>query len=68
MSDTRYREARLAVHPLDLASAVFVALGAPHADPIIGLVITVVILRITWQSWKTVSTSDPGEMIELHEH
>ena len=25
------------------------------ADPVIGLVITVVILRITWQSWRTVS-------------
>ena len=47
-----------------LASAVFVALGAPLADPIIGLVITLVILRITWQSWRTVSTTDPGEMEE----
>jgi cation diffusion facilitator family transporter len=47
-----------------LASAVFVALGAPLADPIIGLVITLVILRITWQSWRTVSATDPGEMIE----
>src|SRR5712692_10303223 len=47
-----------------LASAGVVALGAPVADPIIGLVITLVILRITWQSWRTVSTTDPGEMIE----
>ena len=31
-----------------------VALGAPLADPIIGLVITLVILRITWESWHTV--------------
>jgi divalent metal cation (Fe/Co/Zn/Cd) transporter len=31
-----------------------VALGAPIADPIIGLAITLVILRITWQSWGTV--------------
>jgi divalent metal cation (Fe/Co/Zn/Cd) transporter len=37
-----------------LASAVMVALGAPLADPIIGLVITLVIFRITWQSWRTV--------------
>ena len=37
-----------------LASAVFVALGAPLADPIIGLVITLIILRITWQSWHTI--------------
>jgi cation diffusion facilitator family transporter len=37
-----------------LASAVAVAMGAPLADPIIGLVITLVILHITWQSWHTV--------------
>jgi divalent metal cation (Fe/Co/Zn/Cd) transporter len=37
-----------------VASAVVVALGAPIADPLIGLAITVVILRITWQSWRTV--------------
>jgi cation diffusion facilitator family transporter len=37
-----------------VASAIVVALGAPVADPLIGLAITVVILRITWQSWRTV--------------
>ena len=37
-----------------VASAAAVALGAPVADPLIGLGITVVILRITWQSWRTV--------------
>ena len=42
-----------------LASAAVVALGAGIADPIIGLVITVVILRITWESWHTVR-ADPG--------
>jgi Co/Zn/Cd efflux system component len=36
-------------------SAVLVALGLPIADPVIAIVITVVILRITWQSWQTVS-------------
>jgi cation diffusion facilitator family transporter len=51
-----------------LVTAGMVALGAAIADPIIGLVITLVILRITWQSWRTVSTTDPGEMIEPHEH
>jgi cation diffusion facilitator family transporter len=35
-------------------SAAVVALGAPIADPIIGLAITVLILRITWESWRTV--------------
>ena len=37
-----------------VASAAVVAAGAPVADPIIGLAITLVILRITWQSWRTV--------------
>ena len=37
-----------------VASAALVALGAQVADPIIGLAITLVILRITWQSWHTV--------------
>ncbi|TMK69630.1 MAG: cation transporter, partial [Actinobacteria bacterium] len=39
-----------------VASAIVVALGAPIADPLIGLAITAVILRITWQSWRTVRT------------
>ncbi len=43
-----------------VASAVVVSLGAQLADPVVGLVITLIILRITWQSWRTVSTSDPG--------
>ncbi|HVC07545.1 MAG TPA: cation diffusion facilitator family transporter [Solirubrobacterales bacterium] len=37
-----------------IASAVVVALGLPIADPLIGLAITVVILKITWESWRTV--------------
>jgi cation diffusion facilitator family transporter len=37
-----------------VASAAVVALGFPVADPVIGLAITLVILRITWQSWQTV--------------
>jgi cation diffusion facilitator family transporter len=37
-----------------VASAIVVALGVPIADPLIGLAITIVILRITWQSWATV--------------
>jgi cation diffusion facilitator family transporter len=45
-----------------VASAVAVALGARIADPIIGLAITLVIVKITWDSWRVVSTTDPGEM------
>lgn len=37
-----------------IASAAVVALGAPIADPIIGQLITLAILRITWHSWQTV--------------
>lgn len=40
-----------------VASAVVVALGARIADPIIGLVITLIILKITWDSWITVRTA-----------
>jgi cation diffusion facilitator family transporter len=47
-----------------IASAIVVALGFDLGDPIIGLVITLVILKITWDSWRTVSTTDPGEMHE----
>ena len=37
-----------------VASAAVVALGFPIADPLIGLAITLVILRITRHSWQTV--------------
>jgi cation diffusion facilitator family transporter len=46
-----------------LASAAVVSLGLNLADPIIGLLITAVILRITWESWHTVSKTEPGEML-----
>lgn len=41
-----------------LASAALVAAGLNRADPVIGLVITLVILRITWESWHTVRTAE----------
>jgi len=37
-----------------IGSAAVVALGLPIADPLIGLGITAVILKITWDSWRTV--------------
>ena len=46
----------------------FVSLGARIGDPIIGLLITLVILKITWDSWRTVSTTETGELVEPHEH
>ncbi len=47
-----------------VASAIGVALGARIADPIIGLLITLVILKITWDSWRVVSTTEPGGLVE----
>jgi cation diffusion facilitator family transporter len=41
-----------------VASAIVVALGVPLADPIVGLAITLVILKITWDSWNTVRAAD----------
>ncbi|HEX8156000.1 MAG TPA: cation diffusion facilitator family transporter [Solirubrobacteraceae bacterium] len=47
-----------------IASAAVVAIGLPIADPLIGLAITVVILRITWDSWRTVR----GHQQREHDH
>jgi cation diffusion facilitator family transporter len=41
-----------------VASAIVVSLGAQIADPIIGLAITLVILRITWDSWHTIRAAN----------
>jgi cation diffusion facilitator family transporter len=51
-----------------LASAAVVSVGLKLADPIIGLLITLVIVRITWQSWQTIRSTDPGEMLDEHHH
>lgn len=40
-----------------IVSTILVSLGLPIADPIIGLVITVLILHSTWQSWQTIRKS-----------
>jgi cation diffusion facilitator family transporter len=37
-----------------LLSAAVVSIGLDMADPVIGLAITLVILKITWDSWRTV--------------
>jgi cation diffusion facilitator family transporter len=42
-----------------VASAGVVAIGLPVVDALIGLAITGVILRITWQSWRTVRAPHP---------
>jgi cation diffusion facilitator family transporter len=50
-----------------VASAAVVALGLRIADPLIGLAITLVILRITWQSAQTIR-ADPGLPGEHDDH
>jgi cation diffusion facilitator family transporter len=42
-------------------SALLVAIGLERADPLVGLAITLVILRITWASWRTIRHG-------LHDH
>ena len=37
-----------------VGSAIVVALGLDIGDPLIGLAITLVILKITWDSWRTI--------------
>ena len=44
-----------------VASAAVVAIGLPIADPLIGLAITLVILRITWHSWQTIRHDSPHQ-------
>jgi len=44
-----------------VVSAIGVALGFDLADPIVGLAITLVILKITWDSWRTVRAAEPGD-------
>jgi cation diffusion facilitator family transporter len=41
-----------------VASAIVVAIGFEIADPLIGLAITLVILRITWHSWQTIRAGE----------
>ena len=43
-----------------VVTAVAVAAGYERTDPNIGLLITLVILKITWDSWRVISTAEPG--------
>ena len=47
-----------------VASAFLVWLGYDRADPLIGLAITAGILKITWDSWRVIRATEPGEPIE----
>jgi cation diffusion facilitator family transporter len=59
IADGAHARADALVSAAVVVTAGIVALGAEIADPIIGLAITLVILRITWQSWQTVRGSRP---------
>ncbi len=50
-----------------VVTAIAVAAGFDRADPIIGLLITLVILRITWDSWCVISNTEP-EQRHSHDH
>jgi cation diffusion facilitator family transporter len=63
VADGRHARADGFVSLAVLVSAAAVATGLQRADPVVGLVITLVILRITWQSWITISRNEPGEML-----
>jgi cation diffusion facilitator family transporter len=47
-------------------AAVVVALGVPRGDPVVGMAITLVILKITWDSWRTIRATEPGEPLTAH--
>lgn len=43
--------------------AILVAVGVRIADPIVGLGITAIILKIAWDSWRVIHASEPGESV-----
>ena len=61
VADGRHAQADAYVSLGVVASAAAVAAGFTAGDPLIGLLITAVIVRITWQSWRTVRG-------EAHDH
>jgi cation diffusion facilitator family transporter len=54
IADGNHAKADAYVSLAVVASAAAVAVGLQLADPLIGLGISVLIMRITWQSWRTV--------------
>jgi len=54
IADGNHAKADAYVSLAVVASAAAVAVGLDLADPLIGLGISILIIRITWQSWRTV--------------
>ena len=50
-----------------IASAALAGIGLDRADPLIGLAITIIILKITWDSWRVIHATEPGEEL-THRH
>jgi cation diffusion facilitator family transporter len=65
IADGHHAQADAYVSLAVVASAAAVAAGVPIADPLIGLAIAVVILRITWHSWQTVRGDHAGQALIL---
>jgi len=61
IADGNHAKADAYVSLAVVASAVAVALGVDLADPLIGLGISALIMRITWQSWCTVRDGHRGQ-------
>jgi cation diffusion facilitator family transporter len=59
LADGHHARADAYVSLTVILSAIIVALGSPRGDPLVGLAITLVILRITWRSWVTVRGDRP---------
>lgn len=68
IADGRHASADAYVSLAVIASAIGVWAGAPIVDPLVGLVITCVILRITWESWRTVLGGDREHAHHEHTH
>ena len=49
-------------------TSLLVWFGLDRADPLIGIAITAVILKITLDSWRVVRATEPGAPIEPHSH
>jgi cation diffusion facilitator family transporter len=62
LADGRHAQSDAVVSIGVILSAGVVAAGVPIADPIIGLLITAMILRITWDSWATIRAG------HVHQH
>ena len=50
-----------------VASAFLVWLGFDRADPLIGIAITVVILKITWDSWRVIQAPTEPHSHHIHD-